>query len=137
MATKIIAVPSRTVKMVGPDGNFTGQVLYAFPQLLGLLLESTPQKSDAETFLAHSIREKLDSLRQRLGEPPQADGEDGQMPKIATPRLDLEDSEIQFLKAGIDNLRRSERMTGSNWYWLVSPLNEAKVKEKKEEKETK
>src|SRR3972149_2680809 len=133
MATKLIDVPLKTFDLLSAEGRPTGEVRNTFAHLLGLLVETTPQKSDTDAFLAHSIRTKLDDLTETLKPTLQpVNGEQEPQEQSFEP-FELEESEIQFLRGGLDHLRKNERMTGTGWYWLISALNEAKMKDRKAE----
>jgi hypothetical protein len=139
---KIIVVPDHTFKIRHAPGHPsagepTGELGNTFAQLMGILLENSPQRTDTETFLAHSIREKLDDLKLAL-EPslkPIIAGSNGETMPAMT-QLELSEAEIEFLKSGMTEMRKRNAMTGSDWYWFVKPLGEAKAKAKDEEKET-
>lgn len=124
MGTKVIAVPTGTLEVQDTEGRPLER-RNIFVHLMGVLVENTPQKSETDTYLAHSIREKLDALSRTLKDHSEENGHENQNIMFA-----LEEAEIQFLKQGLELLRRGERMTGSAWYYVLSPLSEAKVKEK-------
>ena len=106
---KVVNIPDRTIELVNEKGDVV-RTANTFKHLTGQLLESIPQKSDTETFLCHSLREKLDSC-------------DGKT-------IELEESEISFLKGGLDKLRGEGKLVGSAWYYVVSALNGAEVAKK-------
>jgi len=112
MSTKVIKIPEKSVPVTDPDGKPTGEKRNLFKNFLAIVLESTPQNGDTETFLAHSIREKLDAL---------TDGE---------AKMEMEAAEITFIEGGIAEIRKNGRMAGSGWYYLIDALRSAEAKKK-------
>lgn len=107
--TKSIKIPQKNVDVKDTSGQPTGEKQNFFKSYLGVVLESTAQKTDTETFLAHAIREKLDALTDGKAE------------------MEMEDSEIAFIQGGIDEIRKNGRMAGSGWYFLVDALRSAEI----------
>lgn len=104
---KLITLPQKTLKLFD-EGRDTGKTVNTFIHFLGLVLESAPHKNETDTYLAHSIREKIDDLK----------------PTAKT--LKLEESEIVFIERGVDSLRGKGAVSGSGWYYLIDPLRSAK-----------
>lgn len=105
MATmKLVKIPEREIDFRAEDRTLMKR--NAFLQLFGMVLEATPQHTDTETFLAHQIREKVDTLNGRM-------------------EIEMEESEISFMQGGIEAIRKQNAMTGSNWYYLIDPLRSA------------
>ncbi len=108
MITKnLIKIPEKGLDVIDEVGRNSGKK-NVFLHYLGIVLESTPQKSDTETFLAHAIRERIDMLNGKM-------------------EIELEQSEISFIQGGIDELRKANRLVGSNWYYLIDALRSAKA----------
>jgi len=106
---KIVALPQKTLDITDPQtGAPTGKTINAFIHFLGIVIETNPHKADTDAFLAHRIREKLDDL------------------KNGSKLIILAGDDITFINRGIENLRAAGRMTGSGWYYLLSPLQDAK-----------
>ena len=103
---KTITLPDKSLDLVDEHGDKTGQKRNILIHFLMTVIESVPQKSDTESFLAHAIREKCDKY---------VDGE-----------FTLEDAEIVFIEGGIKSLRDGGKIIGSGWYYLISGLREAK-----------
>jgi hypothetical protein len=100
-----VALPKKKLNVIR-DGEKTGEMVGVFHNLAGFIVENTPQKTDTEAYLSHSIREKLDAR-------PEPES------------IDFEEAEIAFLKDGIDKLRSREAIVGSNWYFIIDALRSA------------
>lgn len=94
-----ITLPVKTIK----DGD--GKDINAFLVLCGIVIENTTQKSDAETYLVKSLRDKIDA---------------------ATTELELTDGEIAELKKRFKELQDQNKVSGSIWYFFRKPLDDAK-----------
>ena len=105
---KIVQLPSKTLDVTGPDGQPNGKTVNAFLHYLGIAIETKPHKESTDAFLAHKIREKIDDL------------------KPGAKTMIFGSDEITFINLGIENLRSAGRMAGSGWYFLLSPLQDAK-----------
>jgi hypothetical protein len=55
-----VALPKKKLNVIR-DGEKTGEMVGVFHNLAGFIVENTPQKTDTEAYLSHSIREKLDA----------------------------------------------------------------------------
>ena len=104
--TKRIKIPQDELSIVNAEGAEVGKRNIFF-HFLNLVVDSTPQRTDTETFIAHSIGEKLPK--------------NGNAPKT----LDLEDAEIEFVNGGIKKLREQDKVVGKGWYFLLTALREA------------
>jgi hypothetical protein len=106
-STKVVKIPSKQINVTDESGKITGSQS-VFSHLMAHVIEQTQQKNDTDTFLAHSLREKLESIN-------------------GDASIELEESEIHFLKQGVEQLRQ-KGVSGSGWYYFVKPLQEAEDK---------
>lgn len=105
MLTKIIQIPKHQLLIQGETG---ATQVSTFWHLLSIVIEAAPQKNDLEAYLAYALREKINKFSQ-------SDVEE----------FEIEESELSFVRQGISKLREREGMTGSLWYFLIKPLQEA------------
>ncbi len=106
--SKTITIPDHNLDTTNKEGNLTGKV-NTFLQLIGIILEVTPQKSEPDTVLAHGIRLKIDAEK-----------------KNQAGSIRLDDAELSFIQNGIEKLRTADKMTGSAWFYLIDALRNAK-----------
>jgi hypothetical protein len=110
---KVIQVPRHTFETID-----TKEQRNSFCHLMEVIVNSTPQRNDTETFLAHDLRKKIEELKKRL--------ELFVIENGSSVRLTLEDAEVLFVRNGLEYLRRADRVQGELWYYVVKPLCEAK-----------
>lgn len=127
MATKVISFSDKTVEVPSvparkdADGRQLMDKKNLFLVYLTHIIEQTTHKNDTDAFLSHSLREKVDAVNGEL-------------------TIELEEAELEFVRAGLTKLQQSDRVAGSEWYHIVKPLREAedkKVFERKQKKENK
>ncbi len=109
MKTAQVKIPTHETNLTDGVGQIVGKK-NSFLVFFNLVLESKPQKTNAETIIAHSIKEKTKDI------------EDAAVPET----LELDENEIDFLLEGIDGLRKDNRIVGTGWYFLIQPLRDAK-----------
>jgi hypothetical protein len=128
----ILSVPDKRIDLVGPDG----QVLdnrNAFAHFMSIVLETTPQRTKVETFLAHSVRTRLDDL---VAATPKVDAKkNGEAVSYPPVNFELPDAELQFVKTGFEKMQQEGKIIGSGWYYLVDALENAKAKAEAEKTE--
>lgn len=72
-----------------------------------IICEQMPQMTDRETELAASIAAKVRALKPEDNE------------------IDLDQMEIEYLRAKMTAIRREGKMVGTGWFHLMHPLNSA------------
>jgi len=121
----IIPVPDKRIDLIGPDGQVVDN-RNALAHFMSIVLESTPQRTKTETFLAHSARTKLDDLAAATAKvDAKKNGEAVNYPAV---NLELSDAELQFVKGGFEKMQQEGKIVGSGWYYLVDALENAKPK---------
>lgn len=120
MSAKIVNFIDKTITAntgrFDAEGRPVTQEINLFVQYAGFIIENVALKNETDTFLAHSIREKIDSVNGLC-------------------RVELEETEVTFLRKGIEKLQEQDRVTGTNWYYVVKALREAEDKKTFERKQ--
>jgi hypothetical protein len=101
-----LAVPDETMPVKDVDRNTIVEKNVVL-QLMDLIVENTPQRTNAETTIAYSVKKKIE-----------------EQPGPGT--MEIEKAELDFIKDGLEKLRSADRVSGSKWYHLTTALNEAK-----------
>ena len=115
--TKTITVPPKMIPMIDDKGNKIGE-RNAFLHFLALVVTLAPHRNNTDALLAHEIGELIEVHA------------DGKAPKT----IEMESSQIDFIKHGLDTIRAKGDVRGSGWYYLIDPLNTAVPSKKPEGK---
>jgi len=123
MSVKVIVLPKETIRVQMEPATENRPAIIeernAFVQLASRIAELKKAKNNTDIVIAHAIDEKLKTVS----------------PSAKT--IEFEESELLFIKQGIEQLQSEGMMAGPVWYQLIGPLEGATDKKALERKQGK
>lgn len=111
MSVKVVVLPKETIPVVMEPATENRAALIAernaFVQLVSRIAELKKAKNNTDVVIAHALDEKVKAA------------------SLSAKTIELEESELLFLKQGIEQLQAEGQMQGSIWYQLIGPLESA------------